>query len=131
MSNNRFNVTTTGSHTVQNIIGKQQIFPSSNERFEQLEIDNQKFRSQLFDLRDQFEQMLGNVLPGTVDQLLDSRLDQLCNEKGSHALFLMEKQAKRHNLNSTAIATIIRSKGNQNLTNEKIESKFIALQILR
>jgi hypothetical protein len=140
MSNNFKLKVTTGNHSRQTIIGNQQINSSNNERFDTLEKDNQQLRSQIFELRDQIfeirnliQEIMGDVIPGTLDQLLDARIGEFCNEKGSSALFLMEKQMKRPEsyLNSKSIYSAILNRFMQILNKDTISLKFNALHILR
>ena len=133
MSNYKFKNIVSGKSSIQNLIGNQQIISVSEERLEKVEMDNLQLRNQLLGINGKIERIMNTVLPNTVDKLLDSRIDEICNEKGSQALFLMERQAtKSHtNLDSTSITILLHNRASLILTSEAIGSRFNALQNLR
>ena len=104
---------------------------TSDERFGKLEVENLTLRTQVYDLRNQVNKIINSVLPRTVDQLLDSRLDDFCNEKGGQAVLLMERQVMKGNLDSTAISHLLLHRTSLILTTDAIELKFRALFGLR
>ena len=129
MAQYKFNITGNQNQSINNIV-----FPSdpTADRFDKIEIENATLKSQLFLLHKQFQDMVQTV-PLTVDKLLDSRLDDFCNEKGSQALFLMERQSKKldNNLKSSSISNILHYRANLILTKEEIEKTFFDIQSLR